>query len=158
MPVLCAPSLRVSHMPQQQDLAFGGWTGSQIAAFTAESQHYLTARERLILQVTPKMNIVLKGFTLPNHLGKDLVLLDTRLHIFQEQCSLMRQAGIKGEGFLQSTSTAGWRSPRLGQWPVADTSGRHKCMLKRVLSPSSTPGNQAFRGFLSRRLYPAHGD
>lgn len=101
---------------------------SKIAAFTEESQHYLTAKERVILQVTPKMNIVLNGFTFPNHLDKDLVFLDTWLHIFQGQCFLMRQAGIKEEGFLQSTSTAGWRSPRLGQWLVVDTSGRHEYM------------------------------
>lgn len=56
-------------LPLEGELEVSG----KIAAFTEESQHYLTARERLILQLIPEMNIVLNSFTLLNHLGKDSV-------------------------------------------------------------------------------------
>lgn len=76
MPVLCVhphrelPTCYNSRtLPLESELEVSG----KIAAFTEESQQYLAARERLILQLIPEMNIVLNSFSLPNHLGKDAV-------------------------------------------------------------------------------------
>lgn len=89
---------------------------SKIAAFTEESQHYLTAKERVILQVTPKMNIVLNGFTFPNHLDKDLVVLDTAPYI--SGAVLPDEAGRNKRGGLP-TKYFHSRLEVTPSWPVA---------------------------------------
>lgn len=140
-------------LPLEGELEVSG----KIAAFTEESQCYLTARERLILQLIPEMNIVLNMFTLLNHLRKDSVFWTHSSRYFRGSVPWLgrqeqkKKASHKLVPWQVGGHTLSWTGA--GSWHLRK---KYECIWKRVLSPTSTSGTPSFRAFLRQKFYPAH--